>query len=176
MLYNSIFDELLAILNYDINFDLDNSKILGFTYDDLISKKDINYVGYRSGILHLSKLIEQYAIEKKVPLLIDIQNDKRFLLSENRMKNIFKQVPSVSMIGNFSEDLKFDSNVKIINCGKNALEKNWIVLTKDDDGLFGLVTEQIDDKSFRGFYSGNSEIMEPLIKIISNNLNFDIQI
>jgi len=158
-----------------LNYDLRNPKLLELTYDDIISKRNLGYVGLRSGILHLSKLIEKYAIENKLPLLIDIQNTKRFLLSDNRLKHIFTQLPHVSIIGNFSEELSLDSNIQKIDCGKNKLENNWIVLTKDENGIFGLVTEQLDDLSFRGFYSGNSELMTPLIKIISDNLKIDLQ-
>jgi hypothetical protein len=50
----------------------------------------------------------------------------------------------------------------------------WIVLTKGDNGPFGLVAEDLGNDKFRGFFTTDAKIIEKVIKIINATMRIDI--
>ena len=50
----------------------------------------------------------------------------------------------------------------------------WIVVTKGQNGPFGLVVEDLGNDKFRGFFSMDSKIIEKVIKIINDTMRIEI--
>ena len=52
----------------------------------------------------------------------------------------------------------------------------WIVLTKGENGPFGLVAEDIGDHEYRGFFTSNTNILSSVIDDINEQLKIKITI
>jgi hypothetical protein len=51
----------------------------------------------------------------------------------------------------------------------------WIVVTRGEDGPFGLVAEDLGNDKFRGFFTMDSKIIEKVIKIINDTMRIKIK-
>jgi len=135
-----------------------NTFLLNSSIEDLLQSKTVYFSSNRSTLLHVSKLIESECLKNNLPLLIDIQNEKRFGPSKNRLFKLFQSLPKVILIGDLNE-AKLPQNVSLINCKNNPLEHNWMVLSKNKRGFFGIVCDETSDGEFRGFFSADPTIM-----------------
>lgn len=153
-----------------------NDYLLSTSFDELISNHQTNYIAKRNGLLRVSKLIENYAVQKKFPLLLDFQNVDRFNKSKTRILNVLNSVPFSYIIGNFpSKPQEIPKNSTVIDCKNNSLVQNWVVISMNKKSMCGLVCEEIDGEQFRGFFSNSSTILQLAIDFMSQNLGTEFE-
>ena len=153
-----------------------NDYLLSTSFDELISNHQTNYIAKRSGLLRVSKLIENYAVQKKFPLLLDFQNVDRFNLSKKRILDVLNSVPFSYIIGHFpSKPEEIPKNSTVIDCKDNSLIQNWVVISMNKKTMCGLVCEEIDGEQFRGFFSNSSITLQLAIDFMSQSLDTDFE-
>ena len=139
--------------------DLTNHNLL-WTLDEY---RKANYVNFKTGkkeLYRLSILIENYAEKHDTPLLATFETEARYKYVEDRYLEILSKISNAWIIGNFI----------------NNISPMWIVLTKGENGPFGLVAEDIGDHEYRGFFTSNTNILSNVIDDINEQLKIKITI
>jgi hypothetical protein len=160
------------------NTDLTNHNIL-WTLEEY---RKANYVNFRTDkkeLYRLSILIENYAVKHNTPLLATFETEARYKYVEERYGEILDKIPKAWIIGNFNNPELAPhppSSAEVISCDGTNISPMWIVMTKSDNGPFGLVAEDIGDHEYRGFFTSNSNILSNVIEDINDQLKIKITI
>ena len=141
-----------------------------------------NYVNFKTGkkeLYRLSILLENYAEKHDTPLLATFETEARYKYVEKRYLEILSKISKAWIIGNFiNPELAPHppASAEVISCDGTNISPMWIVLTKGENGPFGLVAEDIGDKEYRGFFTSNSNILDKVIDDINEQLKIKITI
>ena len=160
------------------NTDLTNHNLL-WSLDEY---RKANYVNFKTGkkeLYRLSILLENYAEKHDTPLLATFETEARYKYVEKRYLEILSKISKAWLIGNFiNPDLAPHppESAEVISCDGTNISPMWIVLTKGENGPFGLVAEDIGDKEYRGFFTSNSNILDKVIDDINEQLKIKITI
>ncbi|MDC0638226.1 hypothetical protein OAP30_02130 [Nitrosopumilus sp.] len=160
------------------NTDLTNHNLL-WSLDEY---RKANYVNFKTGkkeLYRLSILLENYAEKHDTPLLATFETEARYKYVEKRYLEILSKISKAWIIGNFiNPDLAPHppASAEVISCDGTNISPMWIVLTKGENGPFGLVAEDIGDKEYRGFFTSNSNILDKVIDDINEQLKIKITI
>ena len=160
------------------NTDLTNHNLL-WSLDEY---RKANYVNFKTGkkeLYRLSILLENYAENHDTPLLATFETEARYKYVEKRYLEILSKISKAWIIGNFiNPELAPHppASAEVISCDGTNISPMWIVLTKGENGPFGLVAEDIGDKEYRGFFTSNSNILDKVIDDINEQLKIKIKI
>ena len=160
------------------NTDLTNHNLL-WSLDEY---RKANYVNFKTGkkeLYRLSILLENYAEKHDTPLLATFETEARYKYVEKRYLEILSKISKAWIIGNFiNPELAPHppASAEVISCDGTNISPMWIVLTKGENGPFGLVAEDIGDKEYRGFFTSNSNILDKVIDDINEQLKIKITI
>jgi len=160
------------------NTDLTNHNLL-WSLDEY---RKANYVNFKTGkkeLYRLSILLENYAEKHDTPLLATFETEARYKYVEKRYLEILSKISKAWIIGNFiNPELAPHppASAEVISCDGTNISPMWIVLTKGENGPFGLVAEDIGDKEYRGFFTSNSNILDKVIDDINEQLKIKISI
>jgi len=160
------------------NTDLTNHNLL-WSLDEY---RKANYVNFKTGkkeLYRLSILLENYAEKHDTPLLATFETEARYKYVEKRYLEILSKISKAWIIGNFiNPELAPHppATAEVISCDGTNISPMWIVLTKGENGPFGLVAEDIGDKEYRGFFTSNSNILDKVIDDINEQLKIKISI
>ena len=160
------------------NTDLTNHNLL-WSLDEY---RKANYVNFKTGkkeLYRLSILLENYAEKHDTPLLATFETEARYKYVEKRYLEILSKISKAWIIGNFiNPELAPHppASAEVISCDGTNIAPMWIVLTKGENGPFGLVAEDIGDKEYRGFFTSNSNILDKVIDDINEQLKIKITI
>ena len=160
------------------NTDLTNHNLL-WSLDEY---RKANYVNFKTGkkeLYRLSILLENYAEKHDTPLLATFETEARYKYVEKRYLEILSKISKAWIIGNFiNPELAPHppASAEVISCDGTNIAPMWIVLTKGENGPFGLVAEDIGDKEYRGFFTSNSNILDKVIDDINEQLKIKISI
>ena len=160
------------------NTDLTNHNLL-WSLDEY---RKANYVNFKTGkkeLYRLSILLENYAENHDTPLLATFETEARYKYVEKRYLEILSKISKAWIIGNFiNPELAPHppASAEVISCDGTNISPMWIVLTKGENGPFGLVAEDIGDKEYRGFFTSNSNILDKVIDDINEQLKIKITI
>ena len=158
--------------------DLTNHNLL-WTLDEY---RKANYVNFKTGkkeLYRLSILIENYAEKYDTPLLATFETEARYKYVEDRYLEILSKISKAWIIGNFiNPELAPHppATAEVISCDGTNISPMWIVLTKGENGPFGLVAEDIGDHEYRGFFTSNTNILSSVIDDINEQLKIKITI
>ena len=155
--YESFIEELkiqCPELPKDELKDVTNNSGLS-TLEDFTKAEFVNFEAKREDLYKLSMDIEAYAVKNYVPLLATFETEALYKYVQKRYTEILK-------------------TAEILSCLDTNIEKMWIVVTKGENGPFGLVAEDLGNDKFRGFFTTDSKIIEKVIKIINNVMRIDI--
>ena len=158
--------------------DLTNHNLL-WTLDEY---RKANYVNFKTGkkeLYRLSILIENYAEKHDTPLLATFETEARYKYVEDRYLEILSKISKAWIIGNFiNPELAPHppATAEVISCDGTNISPMWIVLTKGENGPFGLVAEDIGDHEYRGFFTSNTNILSSAIDDINEQLKIKITI
>ena len=160
------------------NTDLTNHNLLWSLHE----YRKANYVNFKTGkkeLYRLSILLENYAEKHDTPLLATFETEARYKYVEKRYLEILSKISKAWIIGNFiNPELAPHppASAEVISCDGTNISPMWIVLTKGENGPFGLVAEDIGDKEYRGFFTSNSNILDKVIDDINEQLKIKITI
>ena len=160
------------------NTDLTNHNLL-WSLDEY---RKANYVNFKTGkkeLYRLSILLENYAEKHDTPLLATFETEARYKYVEKRYLEILSKISKAWIIGNFiNPELAPHppATAEVISCDGTNISPMWIVLTKGENGPFGLVAEDIGDKEYRGFFTSNSNILDKVIDDINEKMIIKITI
>jgi len=160
------------------NADLTDHNVLW----ELDEYREANYVNFKTGkkeLYRLSILIENYAVKHNTPLLATFETESRYKYVEERYREILEKISQAWIIGNFNNPELAPhppSSAEVISCDGTNISPMWIVVTKGDNGPFGLVAEDIGDHEYRGFFTSNSDILSKVIENINEQLKIKITI
>ena len=160
------------------NTDLTNHNLL-WSLDEY---RKANYVNFKTGkkeLYRLSILLENYAEKHDTPLLATFETEARYKYVEKRYLEILSKISKAWIIGNFTNPELAPhppASAEVISCDGTNISPMWIVLTKGENGPFGLVAEDIGDKEYRGFFTSNSNILDKVIDDINEQLKIKITI
>ena len=160
------------------NTDLTNHNLL-WSLDEY---RKANYVNFKTGkkeLYRLSILLENYAENHDTPLLATFETEARYKYVEKRYLEILSKISKAWIIGNFINPELVPhppASAEVISCDGTNISPMWIVLTKGENGPFGLVAEDIGDKEYRGFFTSNSNILDKVIDDINEQLKIKITI
>ena len=158
--------------------DLTNHNLL-WTLDEY---RKANYVNFKTGkkeLYRLSILIENYAEKHDTPLLATFETEARYKYVEDRYLEILSKISKAWIIGNFiNPELAPHppATAEVISCDGTNISPMWIVLTKGENGPFGLVAEDIGDHEYRGFFTSNTNILSNVIDDFNEQLKIKITI
>tara|TARA_B110000438_G_C15444343_1_gene491797 strand:+ start:34 stop:585 length:552 start_codon:yes stop_codon:yes gene_type:complete len=139
-----------------------------------------NYVNFQTGkkeLYRLSILIEDFAVKHNTPLLATFETEARYKYVENRYMEILDKISHAWIIGNFNNPELAPhppSSAEVISCDGTNISPMWIVLTKGENGAFGLVAEDLGDSDYRGFFTSNTSILEKVVDDINEQLKIKI--
>ena len=179
--YDSMMDEILAEfpkLREVKNTDITDHNLLWYL-SEYIKAGHVNFETDRKELYRLSILIENYAAKYNVPLLATFETSKRYKYVEERYQELLEKIPKAWIIGNFNNPSlapQPPKNTEVLSCDGTNLETMWMVITKGQKGLFGLVAENIGDGMYRGFFSISPTIIGKSIKCIENSLKTNINL
>jgi hypothetical protein len=138
------------------------------------------YVRFETGrkeLYRLSILLENYSVKHKVPLLATFETSERYKYVESRYMELVKDIPKVWIIGNFlnpSLAPQPPRNAEVISCDGTNLSEIWMVLTKGENGPFGLIAENMGDGMYRGFFSISPSVIRKAIESTEKSLKIKI--
>jgi hypothetical protein len=141
---------------------------------------EAGYVRFETGrkeLYRLSILLENYAVKHKVPLLATFETSERYKYVESRYMELVKGIPKVWIIGNFlnpSLAPQPPRNAEVISCDGTNLAEIWMVLTKGENGPFGLIAENMGDGMYRGFFSISPPVIRKAIESTEKSLKIKI--
>jgi hypothetical protein len=159
------------------NTDLTDHNIL-WTLEEY---QKANYVNFETGkkeLYRLSILLENYAVKHNTPLLATFETEARYKYVEDRYKEILTKISKAWIIGNFNNPdlVVHPASAEIVSCDGTNISPMWIVITKGENGPFGLVAEDMGDGQYRGFFTTNLDIMSSVIENINEQLRIKIEI
>ena len=107
------------------------------------------------------------------------ETEARYKYVEERYREILDKISKAWIIGNFNNPELAPhppSSAEVVSCDGTNISPMWIVMTKGDNGPFGLVAEDIGDDQYRGFFTSNSDIITSVIEDIQEQLKIKITI
>ena len=144
---------------------------------EYINAGHVRFETGRKELYRLSILLENYAVKHKAPLLASFETAKRYKYVEDRYIELVEDIPKVWIIGNFNNPSlapQPPKNTEVISCDGTNLSEIWMVLTKGENGPFGLIAEDIGNGIYRGFFSISPSIMGKAVKSIERSLKIQI--
>lgn len=159
--------------------EINSEKFDKITIDELLNLGFANYTATKGQLYRLSRLIEDYAVIKKSPLIAAFENEGKFKYAQERYLKMMRKLPMTWVIANFNNPFlakAFPKNAKTISCVGTNLDTLWIVISKGPAGPMGLVADELADGRFRGFFSIAPDILQRTIDIINYTLREDIDI
>ena len=181
LVYKSMMEEVLnqfpKLQEIEIT-DITDHNIL-WTLSEYI---DAGYVHFKTGrkeLYRLSILLENYAAKYNVPLLATFETEKRYRYVEERYMELLEKIPKAWIIGDFKNSLlapQPPKNTEVISCDGTNLVDIWMVVTKGEKGVFGLVAEDIGDGMYRGFFSTSPSIIGKAIESTEKSLKTSIDL
>ena len=180
--YESFIEELkiqCTELPKDDLKDVTNDSGLS-TLEDFTKAKFVNFEAKREDLYRLSMDIEAHAVKNYVPLLATFETEALYKYVQKRYTEILKKIPHAWIIGGFDDPFlippdSVPATAEILSCLDTNIEKMWIVVTRGEDGPFGLVAEDLGNDKFRGFFTMDSKIIENVIKIINDTMRIKIK-
>ena len=139
--------------------------------------RSMNFKASKKQLLRLSILIEKYAQKNNAPLIAAFEDKAKFKYAEDRYAEIIKQIPMTWIVANFHNPFlaqNFPKNSETISCNGTNLSTVWAVITKGPAGPMGLVTEEMADGSYEGFFSISPYIVQKAIDEINRILKVKI--
>ena len=178
--YGSFIDEIWHKFPIGLetkNTDLTDHNIL-WTLEEY---QKANYVNFKTGkkeLYRLSILLENYAVKHNTPLLATFETEARYKYVEERYSEILTKISKAWIIGNFNNPdlVVHPASAEVVSCDGTNISPMWIVVTKGENGPFGLVAEDMGDGEYRGFFTTNSDIMSSVIENINEQLRIKIKI
>ena len=160
------------------NTDLTNHNLL-WSLDEYRKANKVNFNKGKKELYRLSIILENQAEKHDTPLLATFETEARYKYVEKRYLEILSKISKAWIIGNFiNPELAPHppASAEVISCDGTNISPMWIVLTKGENGPFGLVAEDIGDKEYRGFFTSNSNILDKVIDDINEQLKIKITI
>ena len=150
------------------------------TLEDFRKHEFVNFEAKREDLYRLSMDIEAYAVKNYAPLLATFETEALYKYVQKRYTEILKKIPHAWIIGGFDDPFlippdSVPATAEILSCLDTNIEKMWIVVTRGEDGPFGLVAEDLGNDKFRGFFTMDSKIIEKVIKIINDTMQIKIK-
>ena len=150
------------------------------TLKDFRKHEFVNFEAKREDLYRLSMDIEVYAVKNYAPLLATFETEALYKYVQKRYTEILKKIPHAWIIGGFDDPFlippdSVPATAEILSCLDTNIEKMWIVVTRGEDGPFGLVAEDLGNDKFRGFFTMDSKIIENVIKIINDTMRIKIK-
>jgi len=150
------------------------------TLEDFRKHEFVNFEAKREDLYRLSMDIEAYAVKNYAPLLATFETEALYKYVQKRYTEILKKIPHAWIIGGFDDPFlippdSVPATAEILSCLDTNIEKMWIVVTRGEDGPFGLVAEDLGNDKFRGFFTMDSKIIEKVIKIINDTMRIKIK-
>ena len=156
----------------------DDSTLPKWNLDKFVEAGYHNFSAGRKPLYHLSTLIEKYAQENSQPLLATFEKIARYKFVERRYQKMIEQIPKIWVVADYgSTKLSTPQKIEIVNCRNTNLENVWSVITRGPYGPFGLIAEEFEDGTFRGFFTLNPNVCRYALKIMGKTLGttFTIQ-
>ena len=177
--YQSMMDEILnefpKLKDVEVT-DITDHNLLWYL-SEYINAGHVRFETGRKELYRLSILLENYAAKHKAPLLASFETSKRYKYVEDRYMELVEDIPKVWIIGNFNNPSlapQPPKNTEVISCDGTNLSEIWMVLTKGENGPFGLIAEDIGNGIYRGFFSISPSIMGKAVKSIERSLKIRI--
>ena len=158
--------------------NLDNSTLSMWSLDKFIEVGYHNFETQRKPLYHLSKLIETYAQENNQPLLSTFEKIARYKFVEKRYQEMIKKIPKMWIVADYGKTgIKTPLNIELLNCRDTNLTNVWSVITRGPYGPFGLIAEEFEKDTFRGFFTLNPNICRHALEVMGKTLGtkFTIQ-
>ncbi|HSG83323.1 MAG: hypothetical protein ACE5Q4_03320 [Nitrosopumilus sp.] len=145
------------------------------TFDTLLSHINAEYVNFdnvkRTDLYRLSIMIEEHAQRANMPLIATFETEHLYKYVEKRYLKLVENIPKTWIIGGFDNPFFAPKTppekAEILTCAGTTLQDMWIVISKNHDGLFGLVAEDIGGVEkgdwFRGFFTSKTEVIQKVI-------------
>ena len=159
--------------------DLQKSPLVDITDKDtfgtLLSHINAEYVNFdnvkRTDLYRLSIMIEEHAQRANMPLIATFETEHLYKYVEKRYLKLVENIPKTWIIGGFDNPFFAPKTppekAEILTCAGTTLQDMWIVISKNHDGLFGLVAEDIGGVEkgdwFRGFFTSKTEVIQKVI-------------
>lgn len=153
------------------------------TLEDHLNAKYVNFDNVkRIDLYRLSMLIEKHAERASEPLVATFETEHLYKYVEERYLQLIKNIPKTWIIGGFDNPFFAPKTppgkAEILTCAGTNLQDMWMVLSKNHDGLFGLVAEDLGGVEkgdwFRGFFTSKTEVIEKVIEHINATMMTDI--
>ena len=177
--YQSMMDEVLnefpKLADVEITDITDHNQL--WYLSEYIKAGYVRFETGRKELYRLSILLENYAAKHKAPLLATFETSKRYKYVEDRYMELVEDIPKVWIIGNFNNPSlapQPPKNAEVISCDGTNLSEIWMVLTKGENGPFGLVAEDMGDGIYRGFFSISPSIIRKAIESTERSLKVRI--
>ncbi|MFB5632676.1 MAG: hypothetical protein ACE5Q9_05040 [Nitrosopumilus sp.] len=156
-------------------------------FSTLLAHINADYMNYdkvkRTDLYRLSMMIEDHAQRAYEPLVAVFETEHLYKYVEKRYYKIIENTPKTWVIGGFENPFfapQTPSNGEILTCAGTSLQDTWIVISKYNGGLFGLVAEDIGGVEkgdwFKGFFTSKTEVIQKVLDemnhIMMTNINF----
>lgn len=170
--------------------DLQKSPLVDITDRDafgtLLSHINAEYVNFdnvkRTDLYRLSMMIEDHAQRANVPLVATFETEHLYKYVEERYLKLLENIPKTWIIGGFDNPFFAPKTppgkAEILTCAGTPLQDMWIVISKNHDGLFALVAEDIGGVEkgdwFKGFFTSKTEVVQKVIDEMNHIMMTDI--
>ena len=166
--------------------DLQKSPLVDITdankFGTLLSHINAEYVNFdnvkRPDLYRLSMMIEDHAQRAYEPLVATFETEHLYKYVEERYLKILKNIPKAWIIGGFDNPFFAPKTppgkAEILTCAGTTLQDMWIVISKNHDGLFALVAQDIGGVEkgdwFRGFFTTKEKVIQAVIDNINQTM------
>ena len=145
--------------------------------EDLLKIPYHNFVTQRAPLYQLSKIIEEYAVKNRIPLVATFETAARFKFVERRYYEMINKIPKIWVVADFGKtDFHLSPKINVLNCKNTELINVWSVITNGPEGPFGLISEEFEDDSFRGFFTSNADVCVHAITSMEDILKSKIEL
>ena len=153
------------------------------TLDDYLKIEHLSFDKVkRPDLYRLSMLIEQHAARAYEPLVATFETEHLYKYVEERYLKLIQDIPKTWIIGGFDNPFFAPrtppDRTEILTCAGTNLQDMWIVLSKNHDGMFGLVAEDLGGVEkgdwFRGFFTSKSQVLKFVVDKINETMMTDI--
>ena len=159
--------------------DLQKSQLVDITdrnsFGTLLSHINAEYVNFdkvkRADLYRLSMMIEDHAQRAYEPLVATFETEHLYKYVEERYLKILQNIPKAWIIGGFDNPFFAPKTppgkAEILTCAGTTLQDMWIVISRNNDGVFALVAEDVGGVEkgdwFRGFFTSKTEVVQKVI-------------
>ena len=153
------------------------------TLEDYLNAHYLNFDNVkRTDLYRLSMLIEKHAERASEPLVATFETEHLYKYVEERYLKLIQNIPKTWIIGGFDNPFFAPrtppGKAEILTCAGTNLQDMWIVLSKNHNGLFGLVAQDLGGVEkgdwFKGFFTTKKEVIEMVIDQINQTMMTDI--